>query len=92
MSTTRLPKDLKSRMTVAAERAGTTPYNFIPEASSQKISQQARRSDFNALADTRYAEIVATGNALSWNGMRGYLEGRLAGKTATRPVVRKVTR
>lgn len=92
MSTTRLPKDLKSRMTVAAERAGTTPHNFTLEASSQRVGQQARRSDFNTLADTRYAEIVATGKTLFWNEMRGPLEGRLAGKTATRPVVRKVTR
>ena len=78
-------------MTVAADGVGTTTHNFTPKASSQRDDQQGRRSDFNARADTRYAETAATGHTLCWTKMRGYLEGRLAGKTATRLVVSKLT-
>ena len=94
MSTTtiRLPEDLKARLTVAAKRAGTTSHNFILEAISEKTDQQERQADFNDLADKRYARIVATGKTISWNEMRGYLENRLAGKAAARPVARKLSR
>jgi predicted transcriptional regulator len=94
MSTTtiRLPEDLKARVTAAAKRAGTTSHSFILEAIAEKTDQAERRSDFNNLADSRYAHIVATGKTISWDEMRGYLEDRLAGKTATRPVARKLAR
>ncbi len=94
MSTTtiRLPDDLKARIAVAARRAGTTPHGFILEAIAQKADQEERRGDFNDVADARYANIVATGQTLSWDEMRGYLEDRLAGKAATRPLARKLAR
>jgi predicted transcriptional regulator len=94
MSTTtiRLPEDLKARVTVAAKRAGTTAHNFILEAIAEKADQAARRGDFNDLADARYANIATTGKTISWNEMRGYLEARLAGKTAMRPVAKKLVR
>lgn len=94
MSTTtiRLPEDLKARVTTAAKRAGTSSHNFILEAISEKTAQQELRGDFNQLADARYAKIVATGKTIPWNEMRGYLEDRLAGKPAPRPVTRKLSR
>lgn len=94
MSTTtiRLPEDLKARVTAAAKRAGTTSHSFILEAIAEKTDQAERRGDFNKLADSRYANIVATGKTISWDEMRGYLEDRLAGKTATQPVPRKLAR
>ena len=94
MSTTtiRIPEDLKARVTNVAKRAGTTPHSLILEAISDRVNQEERRGDFNELADTRYAHIIATGKTISWNEMRGYLEDRLAGKTTTRPVARKLAR
>ena len=94
MSTTtvRLPEDLKARIAVAAKRAGTTAHNFILEAIAQKADQEERRGDFNDVADTRYADIIATGQTISWDEMRAYLEARLAGKSATRPSARKLAR
>jgi len=94
MSTTtiRLPEDLKARVTVAAKRAGTTSHSFILEAIAEKAEQAERRVGFNDLADKRYAHLVATGKTISWDEMRGYLEDRLAGTTATRPVARKLAR
>ena len=91
-TTIRLPKDLKARIAVAAERAGTTAHNFILEAIAEKADQDERRGDFNEVAEKRYARIAASGKTIPWHEMRGYLEDRLAGKAARRPVARKLAR
>lgn len=92
MSTTtiRLPEDLKKRVARAAERADTTAHGFILEAIAEKVTAQERYDEFHDLADSRYAEIVASGETVSWKAMRGYLEGRASGKPATRPAAKKV--
>lgn len=94
MSTTtiRLPEDLKERVAAAAKRSGTTAHAFILEAIAEKTAQESLRADFDALAEARYANIVASGKTISWQEMRGYLEERLAGNDATRPVARKLAR
>ena len=94
MSTTtiRLPDDLKARVADAAKRAGTSAHNFILEAIAQKADQAEHQNDFNDVADTRYTDIIATGETISWDEMRAYLEARLAGKSATRPLARKLAR
>jgi predicted transcriptional regulator len=95
MSTTttiRLPDDLKSRIAAAAERAGTTAHSLILEAIAEKIAQDERSSDFDDLAEQRYAAIVASGKTISWDQMRRYLEDRLAGKKVSRPLARKLAR
>ena len=92
MSTTtiRLPDDLKARVAAAAKLAGMTAHGFILEAIAEKTEQAERRADFDAVAEARYARIVATGKTIPWQEMRGYLEARMAGKAATRPVARKL--
>lgn len=94
MSTTtiRLPEDLKARVAAAAKRAGTSTHGFILEAIAEKAEQEDRRADFDAVAEDRYARIVSSGETIPWQEMRGYLEERLAGKMAKRPVVRKLGR
>lgn len=94
MSTTtiRLPDDLKARVAEAAKRAGTTSHGFILEAIAEKAAREQRRADFDAEAESRYAAIVASGNTVPWQEMRGYLEARIAGKTVTRPTPRKLAR
>lgn len=94
MSTTtiRLPDDLKARIATAAKRAGTTAHGFILEAIAEKTEQAERRADFDAEAEDRYAGIVATGKTIPWQEMRVYLEARMAGKDALRPVARKLAR
>jgi predicted transcriptional regulator len=94
MSTTtiRLPDDLKARVAEVAERAGTTPHNFILEAIAEKTAQAERRADFDAEAEQRYARIVESGKTIAWSEMRGYLEDRVAGKAAKRPAARKVAK
>jgi predicted transcriptional regulator len=94
MSTTtiRMPEDLKARVAAAAKRADTSTHGFILEAIAEKAAQEDLRADFDAVAEDRYAGIVASGKTIPWQEMRGYLEERLAGKRAKRPVARKLAR
>jgi len=94
MSTTtiRLPEDLKARVAAAAKRAGKTSHSFILEAVAEKAEQEERRSDFDELAEKRFAQIVETGKTIPWADMRKYLEDRLAGKAPRRPTPRKLAR
>jgi len=79
MSTTiRLPEERKARVAAAAKRSGTTTHNFILEAIAKKTEQDELRTDFDVVAEDRYAPIVATGKTISWQEMRGYLEDRVA--------------
>lgn len=91
-TTIRLPEELKARIAAAAKRAGTTAHSFILEAIAEKAEQEERRADFNQVAEERYARIVASGKAIPWNEMRGYLEDRLTGRKAKRPAARKLAR
>ncbi len=94
MSTTtvRLPEDLKARVAVAAKRLGTTVHGFIIEAIVERTESEDLRADFDAVAEGRYAHIVASGKTIPWEEMRGYLQERLAGKVVKRPVARKLAR
>jgi hypothetical protein len=47
--------------------------------------------DFDRVADTRYAKIVASGETISWSELRQYIEDRLAGRPAPRPVAKRRT-
>ena len=44
------------------------------------------------MAEKRYASIVETGKTIPWSEMRGYLEGRVAGKVVKRPAARKLAK
>ena len=94
MSTTtiRLPEELKERVAAAAKRSGKTTHSFILEAIAKKTAQDELHADFDAVAEERYAGIVATGKTIPWQEMRGYLEGRLVGKKEKRPAARKLAR
>ncbi|MDO9244144.1 MAG: CopG family transcriptional regulator [Rhodocyclaceae bacterium] len=94
MSTTtiRLPEDLKARVVAAARRSNTTAHAFILEAIAEKAAQEDLRAAFDAVAENRHAGIVASGKTIPWQEMRGYLEARLVGKAAKRPIARKLSR
>lgn len=94
MSTTtiRLPAELKARVAEAAAQVGTTSHNFILEAVAEKAVRAEQRADFDTLAEARYARVVESGKAIAWDDMRNYLEQRVAGKPARRPVARKLAK
>ena len=87
MSTTsvRLPDKLKRRVARAAKQAGTTAHGFILEAIAEKTEMAERRNEFEQLAKSRLAEVLATGETVSWSEARRYLEKRAAGQKSTRP-------
>lgn len=91
-TTIRLPEELKARVAAAAKRSHLTPHGFILEAIAEKTNQEEQRAEFDAVAGERYSRIVASGKTIPWEKMRGYLEERLAGKTAKRPTARKLAR
>ena len=82
-TTTRTPEDLKAHVAPAAIRSGTTSHGSILQAIAEKTEQMDLRADFDAVAEDRYARIVASGKTISWTEMRGYLEERLASKAAS---------
>ncbi len=90
MSTTtiRLPPLLKIRVAEAARRSGATPHGFILSAIAEKADADQRRADFEAIAQSRYEGIVASEKTIPWDEMRGYLQARVAGEKARRPVAR----
>jgi predicted transcriptional regulator len=92
MSTTtiRLSEELKARVVQAAERAGTTPHNFILQAIAEKTEMDELSAQFHDVAEERYAEIVSTGKAIPWSEMKEYLVGRVAGARVKRPVAKKM--
>jgi predicted transcriptional regulator len=95
MSTTtiRLPDDLKMRIAAAAEQMGDTTHHFMLQAIMEKTLEAEQQLELNKLADQRYANIVATGNAIPWSEMRTYIENKIEGKTdSVRPSARKLAR
>jgi predicted transcriptional regulator len=91
-TTIRIPDDLKARVAAAAKREGKTAHSFILEAIAEKAEQEERRSDFDDVAERRFADIVASGKTIPWGEMRSYLEDRLAGKATRRPTAKKLAR
>ena len=91
-TTIRLTEDLKARVASAAKRAGTTAHGFILEAIAEKASLEERRAEFDVEAEERYSRIVASGKTIPWQEMRTYLEARIAGKAAKKPMARKLAR
>ncbi|MBK9020754.1 MAG: CopG family transcriptional regulator [Sulfuritalea sp.] len=93
MSTTtiRMPGRPESPRRAAAKRADTTAHGFILEAIAEKTAQEEPRAEFDAVAEDRYANILAR-KTIPWQEMRGYLEDRLAGKAVKRPAARKLAR
>ena len=94
MSTTtiRLPDDLKTRVAKAAKRAGKTAHGFILEAITEKADDAERRTDFNELAEKRFAAIATSGKTIPWSEMRSYLESRVTRGSLRRPVPKKLAR
>jgi hypothetical protein len=94
MSTTtlRLPDTLRARMRAAAKRAGVTPHAYALAAILERTEDDEKRAEMLDVARARWDEIATTGQSVSWQSMRTYLEARAAGKKARRPAARKLGR
>jgi predicted DNA-binding protein len=91
-TTIRIPETLKARLAAAAKRSGTTAHGFILEAIAEKTESSERRLAFVDLAEERFARVAQSGESIAWSDLRRYLEARVAGRKAKRPVPRKLGR
>ncbi|MDP1698846.1 MAG: CopG family transcriptional regulator [Xanthomonadaceae bacterium] len=88
-TTIRIDEELRTRVAKAAERVGKTPHAFIVDAIAQTVEQADLDAVFHRLADTRWANVLATGETVTWDDARAYLESRGRGERAKRPTTRK---
>ena len=92
-----LPRALRAELKTREQRgdhagAGELLFDAGKLAIAEKAMQEERRSEFDAVAEERYARIAASGKTIPWHEMRAYLEARMAGKPAKRPAARKLAR
>lgn len=88
-TTIRLEDALKSRLAAAAQRAGLSPHAFILQALEASVAQAEQDAAFQALAESRWAALVASGESVGWPETRAWLEARARGEAAPRPLPRK---
>ena len=75
-TTIRLDNDLKTRLAAAAARAGKTAHAFMLDAITQTITQAEHDAAFHALAETRWANLLATGATVPWEDAKTWLTTR----------------
>jgi len=94
MSTTtiRLEDELKSRVAAAAERAGKTAHAFILDTIAERVEQDEADDAFDRLADERWAEILETGETVSWDDAKNWLQARARGENPPIPAAKKRSR
>ena len=92
MSTTtiRIEDELKERVNAAATRAGKTAHAFILEAIAQTVEQSELDAEFHAIADERWAKVLAGGKSVPWDAAKRYLEARAQGERPSKPAGRKL--
>ncbi len=88
-TTIRIDDDLKRRVAAAAERVGKTTHAFILDALSENVEHIELDGAFHALADERWANILATGQTVPWDAAKAWLEARSRGENPPRPAARK---
>lgn len=93
MSTTtiRMSEDLRQRVRLAADRAGTTTHGFILQAIAEKAEMETLQHEVQEEAKQRYAAIVASGETIPWAAMRQHLERSLQAERGSPPKARKLT-
>lgn len=94
MSTTtiRIEEQLKARLVLAAERAGTTAHAFILDAIEQTIEQSELDEAFHKVAEERWATLLASGRSIGWDEAGAYVTARARGETPAKPVARQLKR
>ena len=94
MSTTtiRIEEELKERLAAAAHLSGKTPHAFILDAIARTVEQVEIDTEFERLADERWAKTLATGKTVPWDAAKAYLEARARGEKARKPAARPFRR
>jgi len=88
-TTIRVDDDLKARIAAAAERAGTTAHAFMLGAIARTVAQDEADAAFDRIADERWTKLLATGETVSWDDAKAWIEARSRGERRRRPAPRK---
>jgi predicted transcriptional regulator len=90
-TTIRIPDELKARLAKLAEHEGLSTHGLILDAIAEKADALEQRQSLYAEAEARYAKVLQTGLAVTWDDMREYLDARMAGKHPPRPVPKPIS-
>jgi predicted transcriptional regulator len=88
-TTIRIDDDLKARVADAAQRTGKTAHGFILDAIAETVERVELDEAFHDLADQRWAKLLATGETISWDVTKDWLEARARGEHPDRPAARR---
>ena len=75
-----------------AQIAGKTTHAFILDAITQTVDQVELDNAFHAIAERRWAKIVATGKTVPWDETKAYFAARARGERPRKPAARKLDR
>lgn len=89
-TTIRIPDELKARLVRLAELEGTSTHSLILDAIAEKTEALEQRQSFYAEAEARYARVLETGKSITSDDMDSYLDARIVGKRAKRPVAKPI--
>lgn len=89
-TTIRLPEELKARLAKLAAHEGVSTHGLILDAIAEKTEELEQRRSFYAEAEARYARVLDTGKAITWEDMNAYLDARIAGEPAPRPIAKSI--
>jgi len=94
MSTTaiRIDDTLKERVAAASERSGKSSHAFILDAIERTVDQDEFDAELRRTAALRWKHLATSGESVAWDAAKRYVEARVAGKPAKRPVSRKPSR
>lgn len=89
-TTIRIPEELKARLARLAEDTGVSTHSLIVDAIAEKAEELEQQQSFYAEAEARYARVLDSGKAITAGDMDAYLDARIAGKRARRPVAKPI--
>jgi len=64
----------------------------LPDEAGARDAETAKRAALLDTAEARYARLMESGETIAWSEMRRYLEAKVRGKRAKRPVARELGR
>jgi predicted DNA-binding protein len=81
----KLPKNLKSRITRLAKRAGESPHAFMLRMLEEQTEAVERFEQFVADAKEADRRMLERGQGYAAGDVHRYLEAKIAGRKTTRP-------
>jgi len=84
-TTIRLEDSLKARVSAVAARSGITAHAFILDAIAATVEQAEEDEAFQRLAEERWAKIQTTGQTVSWDNAKAWLQARARGENPPKP-------